>query len=258
MDLASVIGTFLGVGAVVGGQILEGGHIGQILQGTAALIVVGGTLGAMLVAFPTQDIKKAFALIPLIYQNVDLDVRPVIDEIIRIATIARKEGVLAVEGQRESIQNPLFKKMIKFVIDGFEPNTVKEIIDTEIYLAMEEEENAGKVFEGAGGFSPTIGIIGAVLGLIHVMSMLNDPSKIGDGIAVAFVATVYGVGIANLLLIPWGTKLKRKAQQRALAKEVVKLGVVGIQEGLNPHFLQEKLEVFVEEHLRRGDDHGKK
>lgn len=258
MDLASIIGTIMGVSSVVGGQVLEGGHVSQIMQGTAALIVVGGTLGAMFLAFPTEDIKKAFSMLPVIYKAVDLDVRPVIDEIIKIATIARKEGVLAVEGQRESIVNPLFKKSIKYVIDGFEPNTVKEIIDTEIFLAFEEEECAGKVFEGAGGFAPTIGIIGAVLGLIHVMSMLNDPSKIGEGIAVAFVATVYGVGMSNLFLIPWGTKLKRKAAQRMLAKEVVKLGVIGIQEGLNPHFLQEKLEVFVEEHHRRGDAHGKK
>lgn len=254
MDLASLIGSVLGISAVVGGQLLEGGHLGQIMQGTAALIVLGGTFGAMLVSFPMQDIKKAFSLIPLIYKNVDMDVRPTIDEIIRIATIARKEGVLAVEGQRDSIQNPLFKKTIKYVIDGFEPNTVKEIVDTEIYLAFEEEEAAGKVFEGAGGYAPTIGIIGAVLGLIHVMTLLDDPSKIGSGIAVAFVATVYGVGIANLLLIPWGTKIKRKAAQRMMTKEVVKLGVIGIQEGLNPHFLQEKLEVFVEEHLRRGED----
>ncbi|MEK6706921.1 MAG: flagellar motor protein [Bdellovibrionota bacterium] len=258
MDLASIIGTFLGIASVVGGQVLEGGHIGQIVQGTAALIVFGGTFGAMLVSFPTQDIVKAFKMIPSIYSNVNLDVRPVIDEIIKIATIARKEGVLAVEGQQQSIQNPLFKKSIKYVIDGFEPNTVKEIIDTEISLVFEEEEQAGKVFEGAGGYSPTIGIIGAVLGLIHVMSMLNDPSKIGDGIAVAFVATVYGVGIANLILIPWGTKLKRKAAQRMMTKEVVKLGVVGIQEGLNPHFLQEKLEIFVEEHMRRNTEGSEK
>lgn len=258
MDLASLIGTLLGISAVVGGQVLEGGHVSQIMQGTAALIVLGGTFGAMLVSFPQDDIMRAFKLLPLIYKKVDLDVRPVIDEIIRIATIARKEGVLAVEGQRDSIQNPLFKKSIKYVIDGFEPNTVKEIIDTEIYLAFEEEEAAGKVWEGGGGYAPTIGIIGAVLGLIHVMSLLNsNPDGIGDGIAVAFVATVYGVGIANLLMIPWGTKLKRKAAQRMMAKEVVKLGVVGIQEGLNPHFLQEKLEVFVEEHLRRHED-GKK
>lgn len=257
MDIASLIGTLLGIGAVVGGQVLEGGHVSQIMQGTAALIVFGGTAGAMLVSYPTEDIVRAFKLIPVIYKKVDLDVRPVIEEIIKIASIARKEGVLAVEGQRENIKNPLFKKTIKFVIDGFEPNTVREIIETEIELQLEEEETAGKVFEGAGGYAPTIGIIGAVLGLIHVMSLLNEPgADMGSGIAVAFVATVYGVGIANLILIPWGTKLKRKAQQRAMTKEVVKLGVVGIQEGLNPHFLQEKLEVFVEEHLRK--DHEKK
>ncbi|HLE00849.1 MAG: hypothetical protein A2428_16140 [Bdellovibrionales bacterium RIFOXYC1_FULL_54_43] len=256
MDIASIVGAILGVAAVVGGQVLEGGHIGQIVQGTAALIVFGGTFGAMFLSFPVQDIKNAFRAVPSVFTKVDMDVRPTIDEMIRIATIARKEGVLAVEGQRESIQNPLFKKSIKYVIDGFEPNTVKEIIDNEIYLAFEEEENAGKVWEGTGGYSPTIGIIGAVLGLIHVMSMLNDPSKIGEGIAVAFVATVYGVGAANLWLIPMGTKLKRKAAQRMVTKEVVKLGVIGIQEGLNPHFLQEKLEVFVEESLRRGDEGG--
>lgn len=251
MDLASLIGTLLGVGGVVGGQLLEGGQMHQIMQGTAGIIVMGGTLGAMFLSFPMSDIKRAFSMIPSIYTNVNIDPRDTIDEIIRIATIARKEGVLAVEGQRDTIVNPLFKKAIKYVIDGFEPNTVREIIDTEILLTFEEEEAAGKVFEGAGGYAPTIGIIGAVLGLIQVMSMLNDPSKIGEGIAVAFVATVYGVGLANLLFIPWGTKLKRKAAQRMLQKEVVKLGIVGIQEGLNPHFLQEKLEVFVEEKLRR-------
>jgi len=254
MDIASVIGIFFGVACVIGGQVLEGGHIGQIMQGTAAIIVFGGTTGAMLLSYPTNDIKRAFKLFPTIFKQVNLDVRPDIDEIIKIATVARKEGVLAVEGQREGIQNPMFKKTIKYVIDGFEPNTVREIIDAEIALAFEDEEMAGKIFEGMGGYSPTIGIIGAVLGLIHVMSMLNDPAKIGEGIAVAFVATFYGVGFANLILIPIGTKLKRMATQRMIAKEVVKLGVVGIQEGLNPHFLQEKLEVFVEEHLRRTED----
>lgn len=250
LDIPSVVGTLLGVGAILGGQLLEGGHIGQIAQGTAAIIVFGGTLGAMLVSFPVQDIMRAVAMIPSIYVSVNLDVRPLIAEIVRIATVARKEGVLAVEGERESIQDPLFKKSIKYVIDGFEPGTVKDVLDAEIDLKFEEEEAAGKVFEGAGGYAPTIGIIGAVLGLIHVMAMLNDPSKIGEGIAVAFVATVYGVGLANLILIPWGTKLKRKAAQRLMTREVVKLGVIGIQEGLNPHFLQERLEIYVEEHLK--------
>jgi len=254
MDFTSVLGTILGLMAVFGGALLEGLHMGDIMVGTAAIIVFGGTIGAMLVSFPPEDVKRAVGMLPVIYGKVDMDVRPIIDEIVSIASVARKEGVLSVEGKREQIQNPLFKKTIKFVIDGFEPNTVREIIETEINMALEEEESAGKVWEGAGGYSPTVGIIGAVLGLIHVMKSLDDPSKIGSGIAVAFVATVYGVGAANLILIPWGTKLKRKAHQRAIVKEVVMLGVVGIQEGLNPHFLKEKLEVFVEEHLRRGDE----
>jgi len=253
MDMMALLGSLLGLFAVFGGAVLEGLHLTDLLIPTAAIIVLGGTAGATMLSFPPQDVKNAVGLIPLIYKTVDTDVRETIEEIVKIASIARKEGVLAIEGQRDSIENPLFRKTIKYVIDGFEPSTVREIVDTEIDLKMEEEESAGKVWEGAGGYAPTVGIIGAVLGLIHVMKSLDDPSKIGSGIAVAFVATVYGVGAANLLFIPWGTKLKRKAAQRAMVKEVVKLGVVGIQEGLNPHFLQEKLEVFVEESLRSQD-----
>jgi chemotaxis protein MotA len=244
MDMPSVVGTLLGLIAIFGGALIEGLHPGDIMIGTAALIVFGGTLAAMLVAYTPEDVRKAVSLIPLVYTRVEMDVAPVIEEIIGIATIARKEGILAIEGHREALRNELFKKSIKYVVDGLEPHTVREIIDNEIQLAFEEEEAAGKVWEGAGGFAPTIGIIGAVLGLIHVMKSLDDPSKIGGGIAIAFVATVYGVASANLILIPWGTKIKRKAAQRMVAKEVVKLGVLGIQEGLNPHFLQEKLEVF--------------
>lgn len=254
MELTTVIGVIMGMLAVFGGALLEGLHLSSILQGTAAIIVFGGTIGAGLVSYPTQDVKRAIGMLGVIFKKVDVDVREVIDEIIRVAGVARKEGVLAVEGMRDSIQNPLFKKTIKFVIDGFEPQTVKDIMQSEIDIAFEEEEAAGKVWEGTGGYAPTIGIIGAVLGLIHVMGNLSDPSKLGDGIAVAFVATVYGVGSANLIFIPFGTKLKRKAAMRVMAKEVVKLGVIGIQEGLNPHFLREKLEVYVEEHLR---SHGK-
>lgn len=250
MELVTVIGVVMGILAVFGGAVLEGLHLAAIMQGTAAIIVFGGTFGAMFVSFPQQDITRAFGLLKVVFQKVDLDVRPIIEEVIKIASVARKEGVLAVEGMRDSIQDPLFKKSIKYVIDGFEPQTVKDIMQTDIDIAFEEEECAGKVWEGTGGYAPTVGIIGAVLGLIHVMENLDDPSKIGGGIAVAFVATVYGVGSANLLFIPFGTKLKRKAHMRAVKKEVVKLGVIGIQEGLNPHFLREKLEVYVEEHLR--------
>src|SRR4051812_22455181 len=221
LDLASLIGTVLGIGAVLAGQLLVGGSAGQIAQGTAAFVVLGGTLGAMLVSFPLEDVLRAFRAIPLIYRSSGFDARPLIEEIVRIATLARKEGLLAVEAQRQSIEDPLLKKSIKHLIDGLEPATVKEIIDTEIQISREQDESAARVFEGAGGYAPTIGIIGAVLGLIQVMGQLDNPSAIGPGIAVAFVAMIYGMGLSNLILLPWGTKLKRKADLRQVRKEVV-------------------------------------
>jgi chemotaxis protein MotA len=255
METVSILGVLLGLGAIVGGALLEGLPLSAIFQGTAALIVFGGTFGAMLVSFPRKDIRSAFKMLGSVFKQVDVDVSVVIEEIIEIAGVARKEGILAVEGVRESIRDPLFKKSIKYVIDGFEPQTVKDIMDAEIELALEDEEQAGKVWETTGGYAPTIGIIGAVLGLIHVMASMNEPgSDLGGGIAVAFVATVYGVGSANLFFIPFGTKLKRKAQLRAASKEVVKLGVIGIQEGMNPFFLREKLEVYADVKDRKKDE----
>jgi len=241
MNFASILGSVLGILALVGGQLLEGGKITQILQGTAALIVLGGTLGATLVSYPFEDCKRALRLLPLIYKKTESDLQTLIEDIFRIATIARKEGLLAIEGQRDSIKDPIFRRAIKYVIDGFEPGVVKEIVETEIDASFEREERAARVFEGAGGYAPTIGILGAVLGLIHVMTLLDDPTKIGEGIAVAFVATVYGVGLANLVLIPWGQRLRQLVEARALGKEIAKQGILGIQEGINPHFLKEKL-----------------
>lgn len=250
MDLASILGSVLGFVVLFGGALLEGLGAGDIVVGTAGFIVLGGTLGATLLSYPGEDIKRALSQLPLIYQKLDLDLRPLIAEIVRVATTARKEGLLSVEGQRQSIEDPLFKRSVKFVIDGFDIASVREILDNEIAVSTEEDEAAARVWEGAGNYAPTVGILGAVLGLIHVMKSLDDPSKIGSGIAVAFVATVYGIALANLVFLPWSQKLKRKNAQRSLAKEVVKLGVIGIQEGINPHFIKEKLEVFVQESLR--------
>lgn len=244
MDLASIFGTLLAIVGIVGGQLLEGGSLGQIAQLTAALIVFGGTLGATFLAYPLDDVMKAMGMIPSVYFNINLNLRPKIDEIIKMATIARKEGLLAMEPHRKSISDPLFKKAIKYVIDGFEPAAIRELMETEIHLVLEREESAARVFEGAGGYAPTIGILGAVLGLIRVMTLLNDPSKIGEGIAVAFVATIYGVSLANLLFLPWANKLKHNASQKVLSYEIVKIGVLGILEGVNPNFLKEKLDLY--------------
>jgi chemotaxis protein MotA len=247
MDLMSILGLVLGIVAVVGGAMLEHLPLTAIYAPTAFIIVMGGTLGAIMVSYPMDDLKRAFGEgLKLAFKGQNTDYRPLIEEIVKVATVARKEGVLAIEGLRNSIVDERFKKALKFVIDGFEPKTVVEILDAEAYFELEETEVCGKLVEGMGGYSPTIGIIGAVLGLIHVMRNLSNPDAIGPGIAVAFVATVYGVGFANLIFMPLGTKIKRKAVIAQAKNELIKVGIQGIQEGLNPHFLKEKLEVFLE------------
>jgi len=257
MDLVSILGVILGISAVVGGAFLEHLPPSAIYAPTAFIIVMGGTTGAIMVSFPIADLKRAFPEgMKLVFRNLDTDYRPLIEEIVKVATVARKEGVLAIEGMRNSLVDEKFKKALKFVIDGFEPKTVTEILEADAYFEFEETEVAGKLVEGMGGYSPTIGIIGAVLGLIHVMRNLSNPDAIGPGIAVAFVATVYGVGFANLIFMPMGTKIKRKAAILQQRNELIKVGVQGIQEGLNPHFLREKLEVFLD-HKYRTHEEGK-
>lgn len=244
MELSAVLGTLLAVGCVVLGQMLDGGEVGQLVQGAAGVLVLGGTAGAVLLSFSWGEVRQALAAIPRVYSGRASDHAPLVEELVAIATLARKEGVLAVEAKREQIADPLLKKSIKFVIDGFDPDTVEQIIDADIDRAFDREEAPARVFESAGGYAPTIGILGAVLGLIHVMMELSDPSKIGQGIAVAFVSTLYGVGFANLILLPWASKLRRLAQRSLVGKELVKAGVLGIQAGLNPYFLKEKLIVM--------------
>ncbi|MGZ3692698.1 MAG: flagellar motor protein [Bdellovibrionota bacterium] len=251
MDIVSVLGFVLGVTAILGGAMLEHLPLTAVYAPTAFIIVMGGAAGAIMVSYPIDDLKRAFTEgMKLVFKNLNTDYRPLIDEITKVATVARKEGVLAIEGMRNNIVDEKFKKALKYVIDGFEPKTVTEILEAEAYFEFEETEIAGKLLEGIGGYTPTIGIIGAVLGLIHVMRNLSNPDAIGPGIAVAFVATVYGVGFANLWFMPMGTKVKRKAAIQQMRNELIKVGVQGIQEGLNPHFLKEKLEVFLDHKYR--------
>jgi chemotaxis protein MotA len=191
-------------------------------------------------------VRRALGAVPELYFRETVNLMPIIDEIVRIASLARKEGILALELQKSTIRHEPFRRAIQFVIDGFEPETVREILETEIDARREHEESRARVFEVAGAYAPTIGVLGAVLGLIHVLSMLSDPSKIGSGIAVAFVATVYGVGAANLFFLPWSSRLRRRAQERSQSGELVLIGILGIQEGLSPNFLGEKLRLYVQ------------
>ena len=247
MDLTTIGGIVLAVGLILLGQALEGGHVGSILQATAALIVFGGTIGATMVAFPTKDFVRGLKMARLAFGNPRHDLGALTARIVEFASVARRDGVLALEGRLPEIEDPFLRRALQFAVDGVDGEVTRDSLETAIEAEFQENAVGAKVWESMGGYAPTIGILGAVLGLIHVMENLNDPSKLGGGIATAFVATVYGVGSANLLFLPMANKLKRKLTLEKERKTVIAEGVLSIQEGLNPRVLEEKLRAFTGE-----------
>jgi len=251
MDLLTVIGFILAIGAIVGGQLLEGGHVGSIVQLTAAVIVIGGTVGAVMVNYPMAIFLKALANSKMIFFNVHVDSRAMIAQIVKLATLSRKQGLLALEDKLKTLTDPFLKKGLQLVIDGTEAKAIREILEIEVEQFEDENNLSGKVYESLGGFAPTIGILGAVLGLIHVMENLADPSKLGAGIAVAFVATIYGVGSANLLFLPMGGKIKLKTRELVLARQLIIEGLVSLAQAENPKMIEEKLSGYLPESQRQ-------
>jgi chemotaxis protein MotA len=245
MDLATVVGLLLAMMAILGGQALEGGKVESILQGTAALIVFGGTLGACLVQFPLSIVITSLKAVVRAFMAPKVDHKQVISEIIRCANKARKEGIISLESEIQQASDPFLRRALTMAVDGVEPKILRETMELEISNLEEEAEHPVKFWEAAGGYSPTIGILGAVLGLIHVMENLSDPSKLGGGIAVAFVATVYGVGLANLVYLPISGKLKVRAKTEMVSKEIMLVGVISILEGENPRLIADKLKSFL-------------
>ena len=245
MDIAALIGTFLGITFILTGQALEGGNIGQLLQITAFFIVAGGTAGAVFLSFPLEDFKTAGHCIKVVYFGKIPNFEEIIQEIIGYAQKARKEGVIVLEKEAKNASDPLLKLGLEAVADGADPTMVRDMMETQL-AQLEEKIGAGaKVLESAGGYSPTLGIIGAVLGLIQVMQNLSDPSKLGAGIAVAFVATIYGLVIANLITIPYSTRTKRKYSHIFTSKELMIEGILSIQAGESPALIERKLECYL-------------
>ena len=250
MDIATIVGIVLALGSIIGGQALEGGHLGSLMQLTAFIIVVGGTLGAVCVQNPLSVVLRGMSLLSLGIKDPKHDNKGTITKIIDLANVSRKQGLLALEGKLKDIHDPFFRKGVQLIVDGTDPKVVHEIMEIDVEYQEEEGIKAAKVWEAAGGYSPTIGIIGAVLGLIHVMENLADPSKLGSGIAVAFVATVYGVGAANLFFLPLAGKLKFKLKEESASRMMIIMGLVGLAQGENPRLLQEKLEGYLPESQR--------
>ncbi|MCB9228210.1 MAG: flagellar motor protein [Deltaproteobacteria bacterium] len=253
MDLTSLVGPIFAIAMIIIGLILEGGHVSSIIQFTAFLIVLGGMMGSIMVAYTLPDILGAMKAIGTWLKNPSANPDQIMTEIIDLAQTARKESILALEKKREGLSYAPLKTAVRLAVDGTDPDIIRETLETAQHVEMEEQEVFVHFWEDCGAIAPTIGILGAVLGLIHVMENLDKPEMIGPGIAVAFVATLYGVGSANIFFIPMGKKIKRKAQLDYLAQEMVIIGVEGILSGLNPKVIQEKLKVFVSD---KGESEG--
>ncbi|PYX39179.1 MAG: flagellar motor protein [Acidobacteria bacterium] len=251
MDKATFGGIVIAVGGILAGLLLEGGNLGQILQPTAAMIVFGGTLGAVLIQFPLSVVLTAFRRLGHIFAAPRVDPLHTIRELVKYANQARREGIVSLDQTLQSITEPFLKKTLMLAIDGTEPQELRKMMELELDNQGEQEEKLAQVFESAGGFSPTIGIIGAVLGLIQTMQHLDKIDEVGRGIAVAFVATIYGVGAANLFLLPAAGKLKIRIREEQIVHEMTLEGVVSILEGMNPRMLETKLLGFLAEAARK-------
>ncbi|MGD8672064.1 MAG: flagellar motor protein [Thiogranum sp.] len=244
MDILSMIGILLALVAILGGNLLEGGHTSSLVQLTAFIIVGGGTLGAVMVQTPIRTFVRSIRIAIWVFVPVKLRPEEVAEKIVNWSNIARREGLLGLEAIAEEEQDLFARKGLQLLVDGSEPEVIRSILEVEIDSKEHQDMQAAKVFDGMGGYSPTIGIIGAVMGLIHVMNNLADPSKLGSGIATAFVATIYGVGFANLLFLPMANKLKSQVHSQTQFREMIVEGVISIAEGENPRNIETKLQGF--------------
>jgi chemotaxis protein MotA len=248
MDFGTIGGIVFAIGMILVGQALEGGHVGSVMQLTAFMIVFGGTIGAVAVSFPMNEFIRGFKMGFGTLKQTKSDLMQLLDQAVDLAGVARRDGVLALEQRLPELKDPFLKRAVGFIVDGVDATVARDALETEIMHEFEEGTVGAKVFEAMCGYAPTVGILGAVLGLIHVMENLNDPSKLGGGIATAFVATVYGVGSANLLFLPLANKIKRKLALEKERRVLIAEAALSIQAGLNPRVLREKLLAYAGMH----------
>lgn len=244
LDVATVAGLALAVGGIVGGLVWEGGHVQEILKPTAAVIVLGGTFGAVLVTSSMKAVNGAIRAFADLFFEETHSPEALVEEIVGYAAKARKSGVVSLEQDAETVADPFLQKALTLAVDGTDLQELRRMMELEIEVEEHQVDTYARVFESAGGYAPTIGIIGAVLGLIQVMKHLADIDEVGKGIATAFVATIYGVGFANVLFLPAGGKLRARAQERSRQRELVLEGVISIVEGMNPKMIRSKLAAY--------------
>lgn len=245
MDKISALGLLIGILAIIGGQILEGGHVGSLSQPTALLIVLGGTLGAVMLQSPYATFMRGMRMVKWVWFPPVVNHLQLIQQVSSWSQVSRREGLLALEAVMNQLTDDFARKGLQLLVDGAEPERLREVLEVEINTFEDEMRLSARIWEAAGGYSPTIGILGAVMGLIHVMENLSDPSKLGAGIAVAFVATIYGVGLANLVFLPMANKLKAHISRLVVQREMIVDGLVGIANGDNPRIIESRLKGYI-------------
>lgn len=246
IDKISILGLLLGVGAILGGQVLEGGHVSSLFQPTALLIVLGGTIGAVMLQSPLATFVTGLRMAKWVFVPPVTAANELIDQILAWSLVARREGLLALEGQFSQLSDPFHIHGLQLLVDGAEPESLRTVLEVQIDAYESQMKQAAKIWESAGGYSPTIGILGAVMGLIHVMENLTDPSRLGAGIAVAFVATIYGVGLANLVFLPMAKKLLITITRLVALREMYVDGLVGIANGDNPRVIEGRMRGYAQ------------
>lgn len=245
MDILSILGVIVGFAVLLGGNFIEGGTVTTLLNGPAALIVFGGTFGAALLQTPKVHLKRALKIFPWIFRPPPNAFRGGIDQIVRWSVTARKQGLLGLEEIADRERDPFARKGLQLMVDGSEPEVIRRVMENDLILSEQRDQDAVRFYESMGGYAPTIGIIGAVMGLIHVMRNLADPEQLGPGIALAFVATIYGVALANLFLLPIANKLKMCINEGSQYRELMIEGIIAIADGENPRAIEMKLNGYV-------------
>ncbi|ENO89502.1 flagellar motor protein [Thauera linaloolentis] len=245
MDRISVFGLVLGFAAILGGQVLEGGHVSSLVQPTAFFIVIGGTLGAVMLQSPLRTFVDGVRMARWVFVPPVTSPARMIEQVANWGQIARKDGLLVLENHVGNLRDPFMRKGLQLLVDGVDPVRLREVLEVEIDAWEAQMRQSTKIWEAAGGYAPTIGILGAVMGLIHVMENLSDPSRLGAGIAVAFVATIYGVGFANLVFLPIAKKLAAQIGVLVTQREMFVDGIVGIANGENPRIIASRMQGYV-------------
>lgn len=245
-DRLSLLGILIAILAIFGGNFLEDGQFDTLLNGAAALIVFGGTIGAGLLQTSKEDIVRAYHMVNWVFNPPDIDFRSGINKVVSWSLLARRQGLLGLEKLSDDEKDPFLKKGLQLIADGNELEFIRSVMEVELHIREQRDLQASKFYEAMGGYAPTIGIIGAVLGLIQVMSNLSDPDALGNGIATAFVATVYGVGFANLILLPIASKLRSIVFKEYQYREMMLDGMISIVQGQNPMAIRIKLDGYLQ------------